>query len=97
LQADHQANLYGGARTGVSTDAAVKWYTGKGATASKIVMGMPLYGRAFENTAGIGQPYSGVSDPSSRFLSTGCLKLHPQIGPGTIEPGIYSYKVLPCE
>ncbi|RDB26841.1 Chitinase 1 [Hypsizygus marmoreus] len=58
--ADHQANLYGGARTGFNTDNAVKWYTANGATPSKITLGMPLYGRAFENTAGIGQPYSGI-------------------------------------
>ncbi|KAG6372994.1 glycoside hydrolase family 18 and carbohydrate-binding module family 5 protein [Boletus reticuloceps] len=58
--ADNQANLYGGSRTGVSTDAAVKHYISSGATPGKIVMGMPLYGRAFENTDGIGQPYSGV-------------------------------------
>ncbi|KAG6878469.1 hypothetical protein C0993_006311 [Termitomyces sp. T159_Od127] len=73
---DNQANLYGGARTGFSTDNAVKWYLSEGATSSKINLGMPLYGRAFENTAGIGQPYSGI-------------------GPGTIEAGVYSYKVLP--
>ncbi|KAF8919477.1 glycoside hydrolase family 18 and carbohydrate-binding module family 5 protein [Mucidula mucida] len=58
--ADNQANVYGGARTGVSTDAAIKYFTGAGATASKITMGIPLYGRAFENTDGIGQPYSGI-------------------------------------
>ncbi|KAI0338406.1 hypothetical protein BDW22DRAFT_711587 [Trametopsis cervina] len=58
--ADNQANLYGGARTGVSTDAAVKWYTSSGASASKIVIGIPLYGRAFESTNGIGQPYNGI-------------------------------------
>ena len=74
--ADNQANLYGGSRTGVSTDSAIKWYLSQGATASKIVMGLPLYGRAFEATTGIGAPYNGI-------------------GPGTIEAGIYSYKVLP--
>ncbi|KAH9173832.1 glycoside hydrolase family 18 protein [Lactarius sanguifluus] len=58
--ADNQANLYGGARTNVSTDAAVQWYLSKGATASKINMGIPLYGRAFENTNGLGMPYSGI-------------------------------------
>ncbi|KAG6873710.1 hypothetical protein C0995_012174 [Termitomyces sp. Mi166 len=73
---DNQANLYGGARTGFNTDNAVKWYLAQGATSSKINLGMPLYGRAFENTAGLGQPYSGI-------------------GPGTIEAGVYSYKVLP--
>ncbi|KAI0090629.1 glycoside hydrolase superfamily [Irpex rosettiformis] len=58
--ADNQANLYGGQRTGVSTDAAVSWYISQGATPDKIVMGLPLYGRAFENTNGLGQSYSGI-------------------------------------
>ncbi|TFK37028.1 glycoside hydrolase family 18 protein [Crucibulum laeve] len=58
--ADNQANLYGGVRTGVNTDSAVKYYLSAGATASKINLGIPLYGRAFESTTGIGQPYSGI-------------------------------------
>ncbi|KIJ60771.1 carbohydrate-binding module family 5 protein [Hydnomerulius pinastri MD-312] len=58
--ADNQANLYGGARTGVSTDSAVKYLVSAGASSSKITMGIPLYGRAFEDTNGIGQPYSGI-------------------------------------
>ncbi|KAH9896763.1 glycoside hydrolase superfamily [Cubamyces lactineus] len=74
--ADNQANLYGGQRTNVSTDKAIRWYLANGATAGKINMGIPLYGRAFENTNGIGSSYSGI-------------------GPGTIEAGVYSYKVLP--
>ena len=60
FQADNQANVYGGSRTGVSTDAAVNWYKAQGATASKIVVGIPLYGRAFEDTNGIGASYNGV-------------------------------------
>ncbi|KAG6897598.1 hypothetical protein C0992_013276 [Termitomyces sp. T32_za158] len=59
---DNQANLYGGARTGFNTDSAVEWYLSEGATSSKINLGMPLYGRAFEDTAGLGQSYSGVSE-----------------------------------
>ena len=39
VQADHQANLYGGERTGVSTDKAVSFYIQNGATPSKITMG----------------------------------------------------------
>ena len=49
----------------MSTDAAVKYFTGAGATASKITMGMPLYGRAFEQTNGIGQPFTGVRKKST--------------------------------
>ena len=54
------ANLYGGVRTNVSTDKAIKWYIANGASAGKINMGIPLYGRAFEETTGIGAPYNGV-------------------------------------
>ncbi|THH07640.1 hypothetical protein EW145_g3240 [Phellinidium pouzarii] len=57
---DNQANVYDGVRTNVSTDKAVTWYIKNGATAGKINMGIPLYGRAFENTTGIGQPYNGI-------------------------------------
>ncbi|KAJ7040807.1 glycosyl hydrolases family 18-domain-containing protein [Mycena alexandri] len=57
---DNQANLYGGTRTNVSTDAAVKHFVSGGATVGKIVMGIPLYGHAFEETAGLGQPYNGI-------------------------------------
>uniref|UniRef100_A0A0W0FTC3 GH18 domain-containing protein n=1 Tax=Moniliophthora roreri TaxID=221103 RepID=A0A0W0FTC3_MONRR len=59
--ADNQANLYGGGRTNMSTDKAIKYYVASGVDASKIAMGIPLYGRAFKNTGGIGKPYSGNS------------------------------------
>ena len=42
-QTDNQANLYGGSRTGVSTDAAVKHYISAGATPRKIVMGNTFF------------------------------------------------------
>ncbi|OCH89471.1 hypothetical protein OBBRIDRAFT_664377 [Obba rivulosa] len=57
---DNQANLYDGVRTNVSTDKALTWYVQNGATASKMTMGIPLYGRAFEQTQGIGFPYNGI-------------------------------------
>jgi len=57
---DDQANLYPGTKTGFDTDTAVKYYLSKGATASKLNLGLPLYGRAFENTSGIRQPFNGV-------------------------------------
>ncbi|KDQ10640.1 carbohydrate-binding module family 5 protein [Botryobasidium botryosum FD-172 SS1] len=57
---DDQANLYPGTTTGFDTDTAVKYYLSHGATASKLNLGLPLYGRAFENTAGIRKSFSGV-------------------------------------
>ncbi|KDQ10638.1 carbohydrate-binding module family 5 protein [Botryobasidium botryosum FD-172 SS1] len=58
--ADDQANLYPGTTTGFDTDTAVKYYLTHGATASKLNLGLPLYGRAFENTTGIEKPFNGV-------------------------------------
>jgi chitinase len=64
----HQANIYPStskpASTPFSSDRAIKDYIAAGIPASKIVMGMPLYGRAFESTSGIGQSYSGIGSGS---------------------------------
>ncbi|KAI0163940.1 glycoside hydrolase superfamily [Xylariaceae sp. FL1272] len=66
--AAHAANLlpnpYIPAATPFNTDAAIAYYLAGGLTASKITLGMPLYGRAFDNTAGIGEPYDHVSQGS---------------------------------
>lgn len=60
----HQANLYSNpsnpAATKFTTDKAVTDYIAAGVPASKIILGMPIYGRSFESTSGIGQSYSGV-------------------------------------
>lgn len=57
---DNQANLYGPSLSGYGTDGAITWYTIQGATPAKINLGIPAYGRAFENTRGIGSSYNGV-------------------------------------
>jgi len=65
----HQANIYKSASnpssTTFSADEAIRYYTGVGQIdPSKICLGMPVYGRAFLNTDGPGQPFNGVGDGS---------------------------------
>ncbi|CAE6375058.1 unnamed protein product [Rhizoctonia solani] len=57
---DYLANVYGGAFSGVSTSESTKWYLKNGASKEKFAIGMPIYGRGFQNTAGIFQPFEGV-------------------------------------
>ena len=66
--AGHQANIYPSKKdsktTPFSTDFAVKYYINHGVHPNKIVVGMPLYGRAFQNTNGPGHGFNGVGEGS---------------------------------
>ena len=66
--AGHQSNLYPSSSnpssTPFSTAKAVEYYRSQGICPSKIVLGMPLYGRAFASTDGVGQPFSGTGPGS---------------------------------
>ncbi|CAK7203686.1 Chitinase 4 [Sporothrix eucalyptigena] len=66
--AGHQANIYphqtNAGITPCSAAVAVHYYQSRGVATNKIVLGLPLYGRAFTNTEGIGQPYVGTGPGS---------------------------------
>ncbi len=67
-RAGHQANLYPSKdhpeTTPFSTTAALNYYTRHGVHPNKMVLGMPLYGRAFTSTDGPGHQYSGAGEGS---------------------------------
>nr|AEC16039.1 chitinase [Ophiocordyceps unilateralis] len=60
----HDANLYSQKEnpnaTPFNTDDAVQAYIKGGVPSEKIVLGMPIYGRSFQSTEGIGKSFSGV-------------------------------------
>ncbi|KAH6876886.1 chitinase [Thelonectria olida] len=64
----HSANLYPNEENPSSTpfnsDAAVRAYLDGGVPSEKLVLGMPAYGRSFQGTTGMGQPFSGVGSGS---------------------------------
>jgi chitinase len=83
--AGHQANIYKSADNPSSTPFCasdpITYYTTVGGIASqKMLLGMPIYGRAFLNTDGPGKPFNGVGTAQP---------------PGSWEGGVWDYKALP--
>ncbi|KAH6874177.1 chitinase [Thelonectria olida] len=64
----HSANLFENKEdpdsTPFNTDSAVRAYLEGGIPPRKLVIGMPIYGRSFEGTEGMGQAFSGVGSGS---------------------------------
>lgn len=60
----HQANVFANkantASTPLNTDDAVRHYETFGISGQKIVIGLPLFGRSFNRTSGLGQNYTSV-------------------------------------
>jgi chitinase len=60
----NQANIFPDpdnmAATKFNTEEAVQGYTARGIPPSKIVLGLPLYGRSFLQTSGLGAPFTST-------------------------------------
>ncbi|KAG9066210.1 hypothetical protein KI688_001431 [Linnemannia hyalina] len=53
----HQSNLHGGDN---NVHNAVQHYIQQGIPSHKVIVGMPIYGRAFQNTDGLGHSFEGI-------------------------------------
>ncbi|WEW61080.1 Chitinase 4 [Emydomyces testavorans] len=83
--AGHQANLKPSRKnpksTPFSTEAALNYYIREGQVSpSKILLSMPLYGRAFADTDGLGAPFQGSGNEGSWEAGIWDYKVLPQPG-----------------
>jgi chitinase len=64
----HDANVYPSTKnlpsTPFNTDEAIDYYISNGIDTKKLVLGMPLYSRAFLDTDGLGKTYNSVGSGS---------------------------------
>ena len=62
----HLSNIYASKSNPVTTDfntaQAIDYYKSQVSSSRKIILGMPLYGRSFANTNGLGQRFNGSGD-----------------------------------
>lgn len=101
----HAANLYplpaNPAATPYNTDQAVTAYIQAGVAPAKLLLGLPLYGRSFEGTAGLGQPYSGVGPGDGLAAGEWRFKNLPRAGAteyyDTVARATYSYDSATAE
>lgn len=68
----NQANLFRSINipesTPFDTESVIAFYTSRGVSLSKIVLGIPLFGRYFNNTSGLGKPFAGSGSYSIKDL-----------------------------
>lgn len=70
-QANIEASIDNPASTPFNTQDLVGYYKSQNISVSKLVLGMPLYGRYFNKTSGLGQAFNGSGTYDVRVLPLG--------------------------